>query len=249
MNNVLNWIIRKFEWLFKWYFRIFLVIMGVAFILLFLYAVFMFFKTPPKEEQTSASADNYMPTAPVLDETSKSQQDDGCAEPSDVVKMVEYNEYKVSGTRMIAKFPGAEGRHKDLPVKIELKVRCVADNPEQCECIDGPSGPYPGQVIHTVPCDIKRIKDVENVHKHGTINNFEKLLKLVKQSPEKHQYAVSFMDIKPEKDKHSDFQAIEIRKLCPVQDGIISDDCECFKAESHDPNTFFITSGRVTNCP
>jgi hypothetical protein len=74
-------------------------------------------------------------------------------------------------------------------------------------------------------------------------------LKHVKTSPEKHQYTVSFMDIKPEKDKHSNFQAVEIRKLCPMQDDVISEDCECFRAENHDPNTFLVTSGRVTACP
>lgn len=204
----------------------------------------------PKDDQTAASANNRIPAEPAQQETPEVQQDAQNTERSAVVKMVEYNEYKVMGTRMIERFPGAGGRHKRLPNKIELKVRCAIDNPEQCECIDGPRGAYPETGIPwIIPCD-KKIREVTNIHKHGTINSFDKLLKYVKQSPEKIQYAISFIDFKPEKEYcRVHCNAVEIRKLCPVQNGVISEDCECFSAKSHAPDSFLITSGALIKCP
>lgn len=204
----------------------------------------------PKDDQTSASADNNIPAEPAQQETPEVQQDAQNTERSVVVKMVEYNEYKVMGTRMIERFPGAGGRHKRLPNKIELKVRCAIDNPEQCECIDGPDGPGPySGVPHVVPCN-RKIAEVTNVHKHGTIDSFDKLLNNVKQSPEKIQYAISFIDFMPEKEYcRVHCNAVEIRKLCPVQNGVISEDCECFSAKSHDPDSFLVTSGDLIKCP
>ena len=46
-----------------------------------------------------------------------------------------------------------------------------------------------------------------------------------------------------------DIQAVKTRKLCPVQDGVISEDCECFGVESHDPSSFLVTNGIHTECP
>ncbi len=206
---------------------------------------------PPKEEQTTSSADNNMPAEPVLNETSKPQQEDQTADLSDNVKMVEYIEYTVKGVRDILRFPGAGGRHKRLPQKIELKVRCLTNNPELCECLDGAYKPaeYIEGTRYIVTCD-QTISTVYNIHKHGTINSFEKLLKYVKQSPEKHQYAVSFLDINFDNKLPGDHRdAVEIRKLCPVQNGVISEDCECFSAKSHDPDSFLITSGALIKCP
>ena len=202
------------------------------------------------DDQTAASANNRIPAEPVQEEAPEVLKDAQNTEQSVVVKMIEYKEYKVTGTRMIEKFPDAGGRHKNLPHKIELKVRCAVDNPEQCECIDGPRGAYPETGIPwIIPCD-KKIREVTNIHKHGTINSFEKLLKYVKQSPVRLQYAVSFVDINPDNKLprvHRD--AAEIRKLCPVQNGVISEDCECFSVKSHNPDSFLATSGAFINCP
>ncbi len=200
-----------------------------------------------KDEQTSASADNSIPAEPVQEEAPEAQKDAQNTESSVVVKMVEYNEYKVTGTRRIGK---SFDDRKNWPQEIELKVRCAVDNPKQCECNDGASQGYDNPIRpRIVPCD-QKIREVTNIHKHGTINSFEKLLKYVKQSPERLQYAVSFVDINPDNKLprvHRD--AAEIRKLCPVQNGVISEDCECFSAKSHDPDSFLITSGALIKCP
>ncbi len=174
------------------------------------------------------------------------------------VQLIEYNEYKVTGTRNIILIPQG---HTAFPTKIELKVRCAVDNPEQCECIDSPARPYSERSFpRIISCD-KKIPEVTNIHKHGTIDSFEKLLKYVKQSPEKHQYAISYTDFKPDDDPHDynslarlnrlnlDIQAVKTRKLCPVQDGVISEDCDCFAVESHDPSSFLVTNGIHTECP
>ena len=192
-----------------------------------------------------------MPAEPVLMKHQKSQQGDQTADLSDNVKMVEYIEYTVKGVRDILRFPGAGGRHKRLPQKIKLKVRCLTDNPELCECLDGAYKPaeYIEGTRYIVSCD-QTISTAYNVHKYGTINSFEKLLKYVKQSPERLQYAVSFLDINPDnKLPHVHRDAAEIRKLCPVQNGVISKDCECFSVKSHNPDSFLATSGALIKCP
>ena len=74
---------------------------------------------PPNNVQTTEPTDNSVPAEPVPDEPTERQQEDQTAGPSDVVKMVEYNEYTVKGVRDILRFPGAGGRHKRLPQKIK----------------------------------------------------------------------------------------------------------------------------------
>ena len=92
---------------------------------------------PTKDEQTTEATDDSMPAETVPDETTEIQQDAQTAKPSDAVKIVEFNEYKVTGTRILKSEIDV---HNSLPMEVELKVRCAVDNPEQCECIDGEFG-------------------------------------------------------------------------------------------------------------
>ena len=202
---------------------------------------------PTKDEQTTEATDDSMPAETVPDETTEIQQDAQTAKPSDAVKIVEFNEYKVTGTRILKSEIDV---HNSLPMEVELKVRCAVDNPEQCECIDGEFGGhldqqgYPDNRSYIINCD-KEINEVFNIPKHGTVTSFDKLLKHIKLSPERHQYAISFI-FKDNLRTNTE----EIRKLCPVQDGIVGEKCECFSAESHDPNSLLLTNGRlIIQCP